>query len=159
MYPLLTLNIPPSIKWALAGVVAWWAGLTLAFQLLLGFMAADMLSGILLALKDRTLNSTACGKGLLKKCGIILIALAAHPIEHLLSQFMPMPLELNLEKWIPLGYALTEAISITENIARLGVPLPALLVEALLKGKKFVRMADTGQIRNLTAPRKDTKPE
>lgn len=121
----------------------------MSIKTLLLFMAADVATGLLLALRERNLNSSMWGKGILKKAGAIFMVLMAHPIESFATVSLGLDIELGLERAVAIAYTFTEIISIVENLAGVGVPIPAGIVGVLCKAKKMVKWADTQQIRSL----------
>ncbi|MBM7563845.1 phage holin family protein [Paenibacillus sacheonensis] len=104
-----------------------------SLTVLLVAMGIDYATGITAALKEKQgLNSTVGAWGLARKGLMLLVILLGHRIDILL--------ELNN---IAMGgaiyfYLANELISITENLGRMGVPMPDRLREliAVLKNKK-----------------------
>src|SRR4051794_2455588 len=117
--------------------------LRVAFQWLQGqpvlgglivLMAIDVLVGIFLSIAKKTLSSTVSWRGMSKKAIMLLIVGAAG----VLQPFLPQVPILNI---VSAFYTLTEALSILENAAAAGVPLPAGLVDTLSKLREQRSMA------------------
>lgn len=101
---------------------------------LIALMAIDVLVGIFLSVAKCTLSSTVSWRGMSKKAIMLLIVGAAG----VLQPFLPSVPILNIVSGF---YTLTEALSILENAAAAGVPLPAGLVETLAKLREQRTMA------------------
>jgi toxin secretion/phage lysis holin len=101
---------------------------------LIVLMVIDVLVGIFLSISKRTLSSTVSWRGMSKKAIMLLIIGAAG----VLQPFLPSIPILNI---VSAFYTLTEALSIVENAAAAGVPLPAGLIEALAKLQRDQRIA------------------
>ena len=115
-----------------------WSG---AMSTLMIFMAADYLSGLLLAgvfkkspkSKNGALESRAGFKGLVRKGIILIIVMLAFRLDTITGQNF-------IADGVIIAFITNEAISITENAALIGVPLPAPLIKAIDVLKK-----DNGQ--------------
>lgn len=96
------------------------------------FMAADYISGILLAAvfkkspksKSGALESRAGFKGLVRKSITLLIVLLASRLDDVTSQSF-------IADGVIIAFIVNEAISITENAALIGVPMPKVLTKAI----------------------------
>lgn len=94
---------------------------------LLYLMMLDVFTGLIAAWITKKICSTASYRGMLKKVMILAFVAAAMIIERVI----PMP-------WataVALCFCVTETISITENAARAGVPIPRQWVEALKRAR------------------------
>ncbi|KEH90632.1 phage holin family protein [Clostridium botulinum C/D] len=103
----------------------------LALQILIIFMIADYVMGILIALSNKTLSSKIGFKGLLKKAVIFIVLILAVSLDRLL----------NTGSWVfrtlaCYFYIANEGISILENCACLGVPIPQQITDALVQLKE-----------------------
>lgn len=109
----------------LAGAAALWFGLAPICQLLLISMALDVVTGVLSAYVGKTISSAASFRGMAKKAIILLLVWGAWAVGQQLEQ--------------PVGaavagfYVLNEWISIIENSAEAGLPVPQFLRDALAK--------------------------
>lgn len=103
-----------------------------ALTTLMIFMAADYLSGILLAAvfkkspksKTGALESRAGFKGLVRKGIILIMVLLAFRLDMITGQSF-------IADGVIIAFITNEAISITENAALIGVPLPKVLTNAI----------------------------
>ncbi|WP_308634833.1 phage holin family protein [Paenibacillus silvisoli] len=103
-----------------------------SLTLLLVAMGTDYITGITAAVKEKRLNSSIGAWGIAKKGIMLLVILLAHRMDILL--------ELSN---VAMGgaiyfYLANELISITENLGRIGVPMPDKLRQIIevLKTKK-----------------------
>ena len=107
-------------------------------RLLLMLMLVDYVTGIIAAMIRRELSAAESWKGLLRKSLVIAVLGTSHLMEENLG------MEIGIEKIGAVAYCVNEAISIVENVARSGVPIPGQLVAALLTMKKL-RMREATQ--------------
>lgn len=103
----------------------------LALQILIIFMVLDYIMGVLIALSNKTLSSNAGFKGLLKKTVILVVLIVAVSLDKLL----------NTGSWVfrtlvCYFYIANEGISILENCACLGLPIPEKITDALAQLKQ-----------------------
>ena len=125
-------------------LIGGWNG---AITTLLIFMAVDYLSGIILAgvfkkspkSKSGALESHAGFKGLVRKGIILSLVMLAFRLDMVTGQDF-------IADGVIIAFITNEAISITENAALIGVPLPAPLIRAIdvLKTDDGRRTADGG---------------
>jgi len=112
-------------------------GWDMALQVLVGFMAADYLTGLLVAgvfkrsLKTPggAISSRAGFLGLLRKCAVLLVVLLAVPLDRAAGSSF-------IRTAVCLFFIANEGLSILENLGLMGVPYPAFLrdmLEALRK--------------------------
>ena len=122
----------------------WSAGLTT----LVVFMAADYATGLLAAGVFHVSRKTAHGglesragwKGLARKCVTLLLVLSACRLELLLDITF-------VRDAAVIGFCANELLSVTENAALMGVPLPRALKDALeLLRKKGDRLPLKGKV-------------
>lgn len=95
-------------------------------SVLLVLMGLDVLAGIAVAFGTKTLSSPLSWRGMSRKALTLILVATAIILE-------PFAGDLPLGKMVALFYSATEALSIIENAAILGVPLPAPLLDALTK--------------------------
>ena len=101
------------------------------------FMAADYITGLVVAgvfhrspkTETGALESRAGLKGLLRKGGILLVVLVACRLDLLLGSDF-------IRDAAVIAFAANETISIIENLALMGVPVPKVLTEAIEVLKK-----------------------
>lgn len=109
------------------------AGDNKAIVLLLALMIADYLSGVVAAFLKKSrksvtggLSSTAGAKGLLKKGMMLLVVLLAYALDDFIGQGNVM-----FQSAVTWFYISNEALSLLENLAVAGVPIPGKLRSAL----------------------------
>jgi len=95
------------------------------------FMALDYLTGVMAAIFHKELNSNVGFKGLFKKATILIVLIVAVLLDRLL----------NSDTWVfrtlvAYFYIANEAISLLENSARMGLPVPQKLLDILAQLKK-----------------------
>lgn len=122
-------RIPAALPWASGLVLARWANIPVAVQMLVYFIVLDFATGLARAYVRKNVSSEASLRGLVKKGLILAMVALAHLMERSLN------IELGLEKVIAIAYTVNEAISIVENCHGAGVPVPGPLVAALAKVK------------------------
>ena len=127
-------------KWLGGAVVAIWLQMPTAAHFLLLFMALDIATGLVAGFIERKLASDVSYRGLARKVLILLMVGAAHVI------VKAMGLQFDLGSAVATVYMVNEVISILENCARAGVPVPSVLVQALAKVKKTARAATPAEI-------------
>lgn len=124
----------------------------LAFLVSLVFV--DIFSGILKAIKTKTLSSTLMREGLFKKAMIILIVALSVRGDLVIKDFFGHPImwnehELYLRTAFCLWFILEELLSIVENCAVLNVPLPKWLRDVLLQVNDSINATTPTQIASL----------
>ena len=109
-----------------------WGGWDAALIALVIVITLDYLTGVAAAWRQKRLNSETGAQGLLGKVGILVLVALAHVLDGLLGASEPL-LRTAAIYW----YIANEALSITENLGLLGVPIPPQIVEALerLRGR------------------------
>ena len=115
-----------------AAVAALFGGWSAGLTTLVALMAADYATGLLAAGVFHTSRKTAHGglesragwKGLVRKCVILILVLVACRLEALLGLTY-------VRDAAVIGFCTTEALSIVENAALMGVPVPGPLAAAI----------------------------
>lgn len=116
-----------SIIAAIATIATYlFGGWDVALITLIVFMTLDYLTGVIIAINTKTLSSAVGMKGISKKMLIILILIGAVCLDRLVGN----------ETWIfrtlvCYFYIANEGISLVENAANLGLPIPTKFKEAL----------------------------
>jgi toxin secretion/phage lysis holin len=126
-------SAPAFVKWIAAFVAAGWFQMPVLVRTLVMLIVLDYASGVAAAFVRSELTSAKGLRGLVKKSMILLLLLAIHIAENSLG----VQLGLQIESVVALAYCVNEIVSLIENCAHAGVPIPAALVEALLKAKKL----------------------
>jgi toxin secretion/phage lysis holin len=104
-------------------------GWDMGLQVLVLFMAMDYVTGISRAFKDKVLSSAIGIDGILKKIMILFVVAVAVGIDNITGAQGVVRLA---TIWFYIGM---EGISILENAARIGVPIPEKIKDALLQIK------------------------
>ena len=117
-------------------------GLNGGMATLIIFMAADYISGLVLAgvfnkspkSKNGALESRAGFKGLIRKGITLIIVLLSYRLDIVTGQDF-------IANSVIIAFITNEAISITENAALIGVPMPQVLIKAIdvLKSREAVQ--------------------
>ncbi len=116
-----------AIAAALAGL---WGGLLPLVQLLLILMIIDIISGLVVAVQERKLSSDVAWRGMTKKAMILLLVAAAGAVESYAASLVgSVPLQATVAGF----YAAAELISLVENAAKAGLPVPDALRQVLAK--------------------------
>lgn len=119
-------------KWytiASVSIVGAWMRVPHTVQLLLMVMGLDILSGIFASFGSKTMSSSVMVKGLFKKLAVFPLLVLLHLTEK------PLNLPFEFESLAALAFIAYESMSIIENCAVAGVPIPTKLVEALAQAK------------------------
>lgn len=119
----------------IAGVTYFFGGLDQVLQILLWMIVIDYMTGLLSGAVNKQLSSQIGFKGITKKIMILVIVVVAVQIDKMLGQVNVVRLA------IIFFYIANEALSILENTAKIGLPLPSFLTSML----KVIRdQADKG---------------
>lgn len=112
-------------------------GWDITLQVLIGAMAVDYITGIIVAgvfhrsgkTENGTLESRAGFKGLVRKCSILLLVFLAVLLDRLTGYGF-------VRTAVCLFFAANEGLSILENVGLMGMPYPAFLKNMLEALKK-----------------------
>lgn len=123
----------------LDGVIAVGAGLfaflygniSPLFWATLCFMILDYVTGVVVAIVHKELSSEIGFKGLAKKFLIMIFVALAHVLDVYVLNTYPV-----LQSAVMMFFIANEGISLIENAAELGVPIPSKLLNALKQLKK-----------------------
>ncbi|WP_462351590.1 phage holin family protein [Fusobacterium varium] len=99
-------------------------GFDILFKALLIMMALDYITGIAKGYKEKNVNSKRAYKGFWKKLVILIIVVAATQMDIILQG-------MGIRTLVLMFYVATEFLSILENAAILGIPIPEKLKVAL----------------------------
>lgn len=122
------LDMDKLYNWAGAAagaVVGLFGGWDAGMKVLTVCMVLDYLTGVLAAVKGKTLSSNVGFWGLLRKGVIFLVVMLAAQLDAAMGQ------EAVCRTAAILFYIANEAVSMTENAAKLGVPVPGKLLDVL----------------------------
>lgn len=95
-------------------------GFDILFKALLIMMALDYITGVAKGYKEKNVNSKRAYKGFWKKLVILIIVVAATQMDIILQG-------VGIRTLVLMFYVATEFLSILENAAILGVPIPEKL--------------------------------
>lgn len=110
------------------GIVSYLVGgLGLAFTALLGLMAIDFVTGLMVAFHNKELNSNIGTRGLIKKVHVILLVGATYLIEISVLKGNGA-----ITDGVSAAFAVSEFISIIENGGRMGIKYPAKINDLIL---------------------------
>lgn len=135
------------VKFAALALFAWWAGLQSIYRVLMILQALDVLSGVLVAYRTRTLASSIGHAGLRRKTMIWLLILSVNLVVVELGGLIEIPPQAigryGPAEFAAAGFTFMEFVSIVENANRVGIKLPAVLVSGLAQAKKTLGYGDT----------------
>lgn len=123
-----TLSVLPAdlnIPWW-AQIIFSWLGHQPTLVTLLILIGIDVIMGVGLSIVKRTLSSSIAWRGMMKKTFILLILGAVAAVGPIMPDVPTFELAC-------IGFIIAEFISILEGAAAVGLPLPAVLVNALVK--------------------------
>jgi toxin secretion/phage lysis holin len=93
--------------------------------ILVGFMVLDIITGLLAAGKAGNLSSKISYRGMTQKVGTLIALAVCHVIDH------EFPLGVEVAPVTTAFFIVNELLSVFENLKRMGVQLPAALMNAL----------------------------
>lgn len=105
-------------------------GLDVAMSCLLVAIAIDYISGIIKAFECKNLSSKIGVKGILKKVGVLLVVMLAVLIDRVTGESGA------IRTLVIYYFVANEGLSIVENLAEAGVPVPKTIKKALKALKK-----------------------
>ncbi|MEQ6356079.1 phage holin family protein [Lysinibacillus sp. M3] len=103
-------------------------GWHVSLTVLVVFMVIDIVTGVIVSLVQKRLSSKIAFVGFLKKATIMIVIVLANLLDVLTASGIPVFRTMAIYFYIGM-----EGLSITENLARIGVPLPKGLKERLLQ--------------------------
>ncbi len=116
-----------SVNGLLGGFIGWfWGGLDGFLYTLIAFVTADYLTGVMCAIVDRKLSSNIGFRGIFRKVLIFILVGIGHIIDSQLLNNGGV-----LRTVIIFFYLSNEGISVLENAATLGLPIPPRIKEVL----------------------------
>jgi toxin secretion/phage lysis holin len=118
-------------KWTLTALLGWWMTIPDAILLLTGFVIADFATGLAAAFFQKKVDSSVGTRGGIKKCMIIALVFMLYKAE------LTMGLGLHIERWLSAYFITLEVVSIIKNCSRVGIPIPSVIVDALVKIKSI----------------------
>lgn len=129
------------IKWVCAAcgaLASFFTGLPVIMWVLIGAMTLDYVSGLITGcagVSSKTegggLSSRAAFEGLLKKAQILLVVLLAVLIDVAISVSAGLVSFNAITGSVCLWFVASEGVSVLENAAELGLPIPGVVMQAL----------------------------
>ena len=114
---------------------------------LLCFITLDFITGVLTGVVEKNLSSEVAWKGIIRKIIELIIVIAAHMVDEYICGTGNV-----IMTAVCFLFISTEGISLLENAARLGVPIPNKLVETLSQLKvKVGGIATVDDIKRIEA--------
>lgn len=98
------------------------------FWALIAFMALDYISGVLVAIGSKKLSSKVGAKGIAKKLLVLVFTAIGHITDTYVLSGVPAAMSA-----VMLFYIANEGISIVENAAELGLPVPQKIKAVLVQ--------------------------
>jgi toxin secretion/phage lysis holin len=131
-------SMAAALKWLAAFIIGQWIQIPGVMKALIYLMFIDYGTGLVCAFVKKRISSRIGALGLFQKGMIIVLLVSADLFEKALG------IELHLATVGGLAYCANEFISIVENCANAGVPVPQKLVRAMLsvKNLRFVSASD-----------------
>ena len=106
--------------------------LYIAFKLFFIAVCGDFITGVTASAKEGKLKSRRCSDGIFRSIGEVMILVMFMIVAELMPELHGIILTFIV------GFMLKEALSICENLTRLGVWLPQSLTDALEVGKNKI---------------------
>ena len=113
-----------------AFVLAFFVALNPIYLALLGFMLLDIATGILAAATIKAVDSQITFRGVTKKAIMLMIVVTA-ALLGTNADSVGLTVTIPLGEAVAVYYIINEALSVIENAARAGVPIPPILRDAL----------------------------
>ena len=112
-------------------IVYAFGGVDLILRVLLFFLVLDYITGLMKAFKNKDLSSAVGWNGLMKKIGTLIAVIVAHQMD----KIDPTGSQLFRNAVVTFFIAI-EGVSLVENLAIIGVPVPSILKRALKAWKE-----------------------
>ena len=103
-----------------------WGGWDAVLKALVTLAVIDYISGVAAAWVGRRLSSEAGARGIARKVGMFAVVAVCHIIDQ--TGGLGQPILRSVAAW---WYVANEAISVIENFAEIGVPVPERITRAL----------------------------
>lgn len=105
---------------------------------LLGVMSLDITTGLLVGAMGRSAKTEAGGlssrtafQGLMRKCMVLLVVLLAWMLDYAVAQSSGMVAFSAVTGMVCVWFIACEGLSILENAAQIGLPIPRMLIRML----------------------------
>lgn len=135
--------IKTALAVAVGGVSAYFGVLVIPVAILIGVMVIDYVSGMAKAWILRTISSRIGIVGVIKKVGYLLVVCVAGVVDWLVCEGLSsVGISLDISYCfgliVTIWLIINELISILENLATIGVPMPKVLTQIIGKLKIVV---------------------
>jgi toxin secretion/phage lysis holin len=124
---------------AIAALTSWLGAVWQLVAFVFVMIIMDGMTGTLAGWRNEGLDSKRAKRGLFKKFGLICLFVLGYILDDVFNHYLTatfgadipfnMPIGLVVSAWI----IITEAISVCENLDKLGVPIPGWLLKRLKK--------------------------
>lgn len=121
---------------ACAVITSWLGGWDMALSVLIGMTIMDYLTGLTKGFCTKTLSSDKGIRGGVKKISIYIVVALAVQVDNFAGSYFAALGGVAFRSLVIGYYIAVEGLSILENLAAIGVPLPKLLTNALEQIKK-----------------------
>lgn len=118
------------VKLAFSAMLAWFVSFPTVLDVLIIIIVLDIMTGFWCAWFRRELNSTKMFRGGLKKSAILVVIGLVYLVQHALNNTILLS-AVPLAEMVCIYYILTESLSVLENLALMGVPVPLWLTRKL----------------------------
>ena len=130
-YNKIMENIISSIVSVTVTTFVWLiGGVDVAFLCLIVAIALDYISGIIKAFNTKTLSSSIGFRGILKKIGVLVLVMLSVVVDRITVNNGA------IRTLVVYYFVANEGLSVLENLAQAGIPVPKKLKEALKVIKK-----------------------
>jgi toxin secretion/phage lysis holin len=116
-----------------------WFEANTGIGVLLAFMWADTVTGIMVAFVSKVINSDASFKGITKKLCVLISLLMCSLLEVAYLKLQGSPSPIPIYRIATLGYIAWEFGSVMENMGKLGAPINPSIMESLSQIKALGR--------------------
>ena len=142
----MTDRLMLGLKAAAVAVFAWIVGAPHVYQVLMIVMVADVVSGVVTAGKRSELASAIAMKGIQRKASIWLLIFVVGVIQaEFIGEYPVVIGTYTPAQVIAAGFIFVEALSILENIKRVGVSIPYLTKYLKVARDKLIPEASDGE--------------
>lgn len=119
-----------ALKATMSALIAFWLSLHESFQALIVLIIVDVMTGIYLAWRMRAISSNRMLRGGLRKSMMIVVVALVALLEYAVRDFAFLA-QLPLAEFVATYFCLSELLSVLENLALLGAPVPMWLTRRL----------------------------
>jgi len=118
-------------------LVAWFGGWDTLFKFLVFLVVLDYLTGIIAAWTEQKVSSNIGAKGIAKKVCLFIPVGIAYWLDQLFGSDSVL-------RSMAIGFYIgNEGISLTENLTRIGVPMPPFITESLQQVGKLLHLKNS----------------